>query len=38
MIDKSDYKHLTKSSFPIKELILGEILKSNSLIKNVDIN
>ena len=36
--DKSDYKHLTKSSFLIKELILGEILKSNSVIKNVDIN
>ena len=34
--DESEYR--TKNNFPIKELILGEILKSNSVIKNVDIN
>ena len=34
--DKSE--HRTEKNFPIKNLILGEILKSNSPIENVDLN
>jgi len=34
--DKSE--HRTKNNFPIKDLILGEILKSNSPIEEVNIN
>ena len=33
--DKSEYR--TKNNFPIKELILGEILKSNSPITKIKL-